>query len=186
MNLAMLKPYFQPVVINGQTFDLAHLEPFSFEIDSERAKRRLRVHVTFTTHCFSQSYDTARHMPEDAAIVDIQGRLRVFCPVRYRLSFQLPDLIRGLCRPNVKVSETAAERNWCFSIRIEDPTGPYHVFFELRRAGADRAQHQHLNLVVESAYHEDPELSPPNLKGKMSFVLLCGKVHLHQPTSTGR
>ncbi|WP_054063580.1 hypothetical protein [Pseudomonas asplenii] len=182
----MTDSYFPPLVINGASVDLSHLEPFTFELDSQLAKKRLRVHVTFSNHCFSKSYDAASH-PASEPIIDAGSeRQRTYCPTRYRLSHSLPALICGLAEsPKTKVWETATERNWCYSIVIEDPSGPYHVFFEIRRAGKDRRQWQDLQLVVESAYHQDEE-SGPSLKGSMAFMLLCGKIYMGQPTATKR
>jgi len=177
--------YFQALAIGGQTYDFAHLEPFTFTISSQLAKRDLRVHVTFSNHCFTQSYDAATHPAAEPIILDGARRHRTFCPIRYRLSKKLPAIFLGLSHPKAKVWETSAERNWCFSMTIDDPSGPYHVFFEIRRAGQDRRQWQELNLVVESAYHE-ADGGGPSLKGAMAFVLLCGKIYMRQPTATKR
>ncbi|WP_456293331.1 hypothetical protein [Pseudomonas sp. AK106] len=182
----MTDSYFPALVIAGTPIDLSHLEPFSFEVDSQLAKKMLRVHVTFSNHCFSKGYDAQRHPPNEPIIGQGQSRPRTFCPIRYRLSHVLPALIKNLADwPRTKVWETSAERNWCYSITIEDPTGPYHVFFEVRRAAKDRRQWQDLQLVVESAYHEEDE-GGPSLKGSMAFVLLCGKTYMGQPTATKR
>ncbi|WP_233444326.1 hypothetical protein [Pseudomonas monteilii] len=106
-------------------------------------------------------------------------------PTRFRLSLQLPQLIKALNHPQAKVLETSTERNWCYSITIDNPEGPYHVFFEIRRASKQRRQWQDLQLVVESAYHQSDKAAP-NLKGVMGFVLLCGKVYLGKAVSTKR
>jgi len=174
--------YFPTLAIGGQTYDFAHLEPFTFTITSELAKRDLRVHVTFSSHCFSEGYDEATHPAGEPIILDGAKRQRTFCAIRYRLSLVLPAVIQGLNHPKAKVYETAAQRNWAYSMTIEDPSGPYHVFFEVRRAADDKPQD--INLVVESAYHQTE--SPPKLLGKMGFMLLCGKVYMKQPTSTKR
>lgn len=177
--------YFPELVIDGQLVDLSHLEPFTFVFHSLLAKRDLRVHVTFSNHCFSHSYDPAIHPVDEKVMGAKSPRPRVFCPTRYRLSQQLPELVRGLNHPKVKVWETSRERNWCYSIKIDDPEGPYHVFFEVRRATKEKRQWQDLNMVIESAYHQDQD-EGPDLKGSMAFVLLCGKVYLGKPTSTKR
>lgn len=89
--------------------------------------------MTFTNHCFSEKYkpnDAAQESNESKVIVpDHANRLRIFCEIRYRLSHGLPAAIASLNEPRMKVSETAAERNWCYTMRIEDPAGPYYVFF---------------------------------------------------------
>jgi hypothetical protein len=38
-----------------------HLQPFTFQVTSELAKRDLRTHVTFSTHCFSESWDVVNN-----------------------------------------------------------------------------------------------------------------------------
>jgi hypothetical protein len=178
-------PYFSSRSIGAETYDLTHLEPFTFLVNSTLAKRELRVHVTFSTHCFSKAYDPVGHI-SGTPIIDIHTpRPRSFCSIRYQLSHGLPKLIKSLEHPKARVWETAAQRNWCYSITIDDPAGPYHVFFEVRRASKERRQWQDLNLVVESAYHED-DCRSPNLKGSIAFVLLCGKIYLSQPTATRR
>jgi hypothetical protein len=177
--------YFPELVIAGERVDLSHLEPFTFVIQSQLAKRDLRVHVTFSNHCFTQGYEYASHPARDPIIDAGSARPRTFCPIRYRLSQQLPALIKTLNHPKAKVWETSAERNWCYSITIDDPEGPYHVFFEVRRTSRERRQWQDINLIVESAYHEDDD-GGPSLKGSMAFRLLCGKVYLSQPVATKR
>ncbi len=182
----MRTPYFHPVQIGDEFFDLAHLEPFTMDVDSLAAKRKLRVRVIFSNHCFTTSCEP-ESTPAGYPVFETSSGPRTFCPIRYGLSFSLPDLIRHLCDPKAKVWETAARRNWCRSIKIDDPEGPYHVFFEIRREVAeDRRKHQELRLTVESAYHEDPKEGPPNLLGAMGFVLLCGKIYMRQPTATRR
>ncbi|MHC8347488.1 hypothetical protein [Pseudomonas sp. RT6P73] len=174
--------YFPTLTISSQTYDFAHLEPFKFTITSQMAKRDLRVHVTFSSHCFSQGYDTSTHPDGEPIILDSAGRPRTFCAIRYRLSLRLPAVIQGLNQPQSKVRETATRRNWAYSMTVQDPAGPYHVFFEIRRAAKEKPQD--LNLVVESAYHQTGQ--PPRLLGKMGFMLLCSKVYMRQPSSTKR
>ncbi|WP_338583507.1 hypothetical protein [Pseudomonas sp. MAG733B] len=174
--------YFPALTIGDQTYDFAHLEPFNLMIASQLAKRDLRVHVTFSSHCFSQGYDAAAPPTGEPIILDGAGRPRIFCSICYRLSLALPAVIHGLNHPQSKVRETATRRNWAYSMTIEDPAGPYHVFFEIRRAA--RGKPQDLNLVVESAYHQTRQ--SPRLLGKIGFMLLCGKVYLRQPSSTKR
>lgn len=180
----MTAPYFQPLVIGEQVFDLGHLEPFSLEIDSKLAKKLLRVHVTFTNHCFTKGYAPETHPAGEPIIDQDKPRPRTFCPIRYRLSHKLRAVIEQLAHPKATVWQTSTRRNWAYSMTIDDPSGPYHVFFEIRRASAQQRQWQDLNLVVESAYHETE--GPPALVGSMGFLLLCGKVYLGQPTATKR
>jgi len=166
--------YFPPLFVGGQRVDLSHLEPFKLQVASTQAKKTLRVHVTFTSHCFSERLDLARHPGGDPVIDRDTRDPRMFCPMRYRLSFRLPDFIREL--PYRTVSVTSALRNWVYTVTIEDPAGPYHVFLELRRAAAVQRTWQDLNLVVESAYPETR--GPPAVRGRPKpFPLVCGEVY---------
>jgi hypothetical protein len=176
-----LANYFPPLTIGDLTYGFDHLNPFTFSFHSELAKRTLSIHVTFSNHCFSKACDPEASQAGETTI-DAGARPRTFCPVRYRLSLDLPTIVANLNQPHIKVWQTAAQRNWAYSLRIENPEGPYHIFFEVRRAAPSKPQD--LNLVVESAYHQTQ--APPKLFGRMGFMLLCGKVYLRQPTATKR
>lgn len=182
----MVQPYFDPLNIGGEVFEFPHLEPFTLEFQSQIAKKWLRVRVTFSHHCFSKRYEAAEHIEGEPILNENTSDPRLFCRIRYRLSQDLPALIASLNNPKTKVWQTSAKRNWAYSIRIEDPAGPYHVFFEVRRASNDQKHLQDINLVVESAYYEKPDKGPPILLGSMSFLLLCGKVFTRQPVATQR
>lgn len=180
----MARPYFPPVAVEGELIDFAHLEPFSLEVESGLAKKTLRMHVTFSNHCFTKRCLDAMPDPRQPIFDGTTDRPRAFCPVRYRLSRKLPSVIHALNHPKAKVWQTSSRRNWAYSMTVEDPKGPYHVFFEVRRPGGDRRQSQDLNLVVESAYHQTERA--PVLLGSIGFVLLCGKVYLGHPVATKR
>jgi hypothetical protein len=178
--------YFKPVVVGGNAVDLTHLDPFALVFFSQVAGHALRVHVTYSNHCFTEKWDAATSGTDDLLLRDGGGRLRVFCETRYRLSLGLPGIIAKLNHSRTKVWQTARERNWCHAIQIDHPTGPYYVFFEIRRPGVAMRQRQDLNLVVESAYPQDVLRRAPALKGQMNFHLLCGKIFRGQPVSTRR
>lgn len=173
--------YFPPLTIGALSYTFDHLNPFTFIFHSQMAKRELSVHVTFSNHCFSKAYLPASH-PEGEPIIDFGAKARSFCSTRYRFSLQLPAIVTSLNQPHIKVWQTATQRNWAYSIRVEDPAGPYHLFFEIRRAA--QLTPQNLNLVVESAYHQTE--SPPKLFGRIGFQLLCSKVYLRRAIATRR
>lgn len=181
----MNAPYFEPLTIADQTYDLGHLEPFSINVDSKKAGKVLNVRVRFTCHCYTVGFKEELHQPGHPVLKDMGGRERLFCPIRYRLSFDLPAIVQGLQDGRANVKQTTRLRNWAHSLVIEDPQGPYHVFFEVRRAAkhGNRIK-QDLDLTVESAYHEDPTMGPPALRGNMRFNILCGKVYRGEPVAT--
>ncbi|MBN3471604.1 hypothetical protein G0D98_24825 [Pseudomonas savastanoi pv. phaseolicola] len=180
------QPYFAPLAIGGEHIDLTHLEPFTFEIDSRLAKKTLAVHVTFSNHCFWRKYSAEKHPAGEPIIDPTSPRPRTFCPIRYRLSKQLPALILGLNHPKCKVSQTKALRNWAYTLQINDPSGPYYVIFEIRKAVQPGRQKQYLTIVVESAYHDDPEQPEPVLLGEMGFLILCANTYMRKPVAVKR
>lgn len=177
------KPYFDPVETNTDTYDLSHLNPLNFKFTSHMAKKDLRINVTFTNHCFTKGYIEGSPL-NGFPLFNQDAKSRIFCPIRYRLSKDLPKLIMSLNNEKSKVRQTKEKRNWAHSITIEDPNGPYHIFFEVRRSANDKKRFQDINLIVESAYHEDER--PPQLLGRMGFQLLCSKVYMKRPLSTKR
>jgi len=179
--------YHPSLRLRGQVIDLAHLDPFVFEAASTKVPRPLRINVRFTNHCFSETFDPARH-PADAPVILDGRRRRIFCPERYELSHHLPDLIRGLAHPGARVHQTAARRNWMYAATVElSAAGTrYQIFFELRRATPERRRLQDLDLVVESAYPADPDRPSPNVLGRVSFLLLAGSLYAGKPVTTRR
>jgi hypothetical protein len=182
----MPKPYHPPLLLGARTYDFSHLNPFLMDVVSRIAGKDLRIHVRFMTHCFTKKYDASTHPSDELVLRDAGGRPRTFCPVRYGLSFRIPNIIRELNNPKASVKQTAQQRNWLHSITVDQPMGKYHIFFELRRTPIDVRDLQDLNLVVESAYLRDPGRAEPAVRGSMGFVLLCGKVYKGEPTATRR
>ncbi|RMO18198.1 hypothetical protein ALQ46_02219, partial [Pseudomonas savastanoi pv. phaseolicola] len=47
-------------------------------------------------------------------------------------------------------------------------------------------QKQYLTIVVESAYHDDPEQPEPVLLGEMGFLILCANTYMRKPVAVKR
>ncbi len=182
----MTSPYHPPLVVAGQTYSFPHLEPLQLLVVSQKVGRPLRIRVRFANHCFSESFDAAVYPPNTPTFPDGGGRPRVFSAERYNLSRNLPDALQQMNHPKVLVRQTTQRRNWVHSITVASSAGPYHIFFELRRAPAEERELQDLNLTVESAYPQDPTRPPPALLGPMSFLVLAGKTYKGEPVATKR
>lgn len=169
----MGKSYFSPVFVSGQQVNLVHLEPFTLQVQSEHAKKTLRVRVTFSTHCFSEEHGKIPHPVGDTVIDQDTKRPRTFCPTRYQLSHDLPNLVNAMVDEDV--FQTDAQRNWVYTVTITSPAGPYHLFFEVRKAPNEQRTWQDVNLVVESAYLQTG--ADPAVRGKKPFVLVCGEAY---------
>jgi hypothetical protein len=180
------KPYFAPLTIRGQEYSFAHLEPFKVMVDSHKVGRLVSVHVRFTTHCFTEGFDPEAHLADEPVIVDEGSRQRVFCQVRYGLSAHLPTAIQGLNQPQAKIYQTGARRNWLHSTTVQGHDGPYHIFFEIRRAPQERSRMQDIELTVESAYPQGKGIPAPVTIGRTGFIALVSNVFLGKPVATRR
>jgi len=168
------KPYFPPLIVGGRPVDLSHLEPFTFHVQSLLARKNLRIRVLFSTHCFSTGRPETGH-PVGDTVIDADRPVehqRTFCANRYALSKSLPNIISGFV--GVDVGLTTSKRNHVYVATVSG-NQPYQIFFELRRASAERRTWQDLNLVIESAYIPDGSLAP-TVK-ILPFALLAGLVH---------
>ena len=178
-------PYFAPLTVGGILRDLGHLDPVRFQVPSEKLRRAVTVRCRFSNHVFTRAFDEAD--AADTPVIMDGVRRRVFCPDRYQLSFCLPGAILGLREPRIYVRETKARRNWLYVASIELPVAEnsknvgdgvpsnpvrYQVFFALRKAGKGGATREDVEMVVESAYAEDPA-RPPELLGRALFAGLA-------------
>lgn len=154
--------------------------------DSKTARKKLRVNVRFSNHCFSHSPLDGESYPESFRLHDHNKKDRIFCPIRYRLSLDLPKIVLSLNDPKCKVYQTAARRNFNYSLEIDDPKGPYHLFFEVSKAVGKAAGMQDLSFFLESAYPEDAERGKPDLLGRIGFHTLCTNTFLGKHVSTRR
>jgi len=181
-------PYFAPLNIGGTVHDLGHLNPVRFQVHSEKLHRAVTIRCRFSNHVFTRTFDPQVD-PAGTPIIMDGIRERVFCPDRYRLSVHLPGAIVGLQKPRVYVRETKTRRNWLYVATIElpaDASNPiegvqgaadrepvrYQVFFLLRKASKSGTAREDLEMVVESAYAEDPA-RPPELLGRALFAGLA-------------
>lgn len=166
------KPYHASLVVNGQAVGFAHLEPFHLALFVEKISRSMTVDVRFSNHCFSEGFDPLVH-PVSLKLLDHGGRERAFCNIRYLLSARLPDMVRSL--PDAAVWLTKREHNYVYFIMIEDGSGQYPMFFNLRRPASSTCD---LSMFVESAYMMDLEQMRSVLASaqKIRFPVLCAKV----------
>ena len=153
--------YFRNKTIQGQVYDLSHLDPFDFETEVEGVKVVARVE--FSCHCFTETLGD-EHTPD---LKYTHGsETRAFNPERYGLSLKLPDLIRTLGTQSVYHTE---QGNF-FVLRdqaIGDGKVPYLVFFRSFKATDKKV---HVRIFVQSAYLK-PNMSRWGAPVKFSTLL---------------
>ena len=184
--MTLIKPYHPSLVVRDTLYTFEHLEPLELTVTSFLANKDLVINVRFSNHCFTEAYSPRHGSTAEGVIEDQGGVLRIFCPIRNEQAKNLASIIREWTNPKAKVWESKTERNWVFMMEIDDPAGPYYIFFKLSRSSVEDRHLQDLNLFVESAYPKDPLREPPKVHGKMAFVTLCGKIFLNKNTKTAR
>jgi hypothetical protein len=192
-------PYFAPLSVDGTVYDLGHLDPLRFQVESEKLRRSVTIQCRFSNHVFTRAFDPQVD-PADTPFIMDGIRPRVFCPSRYRLSVHLPRAIFGLREPRVYVRQTQARRNWLYVATIEvasDAAEPrenadnatnlarvrYQVFFVLRKGNKSGAPPMDVEMVVESAYADNPA-RPQELLGRALFAGLATAAVEGRPVHT--
>ncbi|MEI9903549.1 MAG: hypothetical protein WDN06_05875 [Asticcacaulis sp.] len=159
--------YWPRLIVDGEILDLSHLEPFEFQCLPRDAANAATISVRFNDHCFTRTFDPATDSAFDILPEIFVGRheRRIFCQIRFALSLELPQFIKGL--GDKRIASTH-EGNL---VRIETPGGNiYAIFFTLRRVNARRAE-----LFVVSAYPVDKGRRPADT-GEMKFDKALAKI----------
>ena len=169
----------KPAVHDGQAVpSLDHLTPFTFDCPCPDIRPRpLSIRAQFTNHCYTESYDSNVHAPEQIIITEAKDRHRVFCAVRYELSHRLRPAILEL--PSRKVHQTSKFRNYVYVVPLEIGGNPYEIYFMLQRAAPD--DKADLRLTVESAYRSTGPLNLRSRPNTIRFAVLAHKVLTKQP-----
>lgn len=159
--------YWPLLIVSGNATSLSHLEPFEFQCLPRGYVQPIVLNVRFNDHCFTTGFDPTKHDPLDIlpTLLVTKTEKRVFCPDRYNLSFQLPELIKAFCGKRI-----ASTRDGNL-VRVESPDGQsYAIFFTMRKQSATR-----VNLFVVSAYPIGPGKKVA-YTGEMKFDIALAKI----------
>lgn len=163
--------------LGDELCSLVHLHPFAFEVVVPAAKdkpeRRYVLNVIFSLHCFTRGCREGEDIAPNLAYGD-NRETRIFDVERYRLSRQLPDIVRGLAER--KCYHDKHGNFYVFESQDADGVKKYYsVFFSLSKAGKKTG----LNLFITTAHLRD---EPPYAKDKKPIRF---RVILHN-ISTGK
>lgn len=173
------------ITINGESIDISHLCPITrtmtLDLRGGTQKKDARLEFRFSCHCYSRGPRGEEAIPEDMRVLDgstQQPRDRIFCPNRYKLSFQLVEKIDALIASNGNVEKSRHLNFFATSLVVQDEGGntqdvPYYVFMKAKKK-QDPNQPAKLDIFVESAYPGDPNIPAPVAKGnptRLSAVL---------------
>jgi hypothetical protein len=166
----------KPVVHEGKEVSIDHLAPMTITCPCESIGRDLLIDVDFANHCYTEKFVEGVHEIEQIILTEAEDRHRIFCPIRYELSHQLPDLIKAL--PNYRVHQTSQSRNYVYIVPLRIKNKPYEIYFMLQRAAPDSPAD--LRLTIESAYVDDGESNIRKRPNKIRFIILAHKVLTNQ------
>lgn len=158
-------PYWKPLTIDGQTIDLAHLEPFTFWLLPKGWEEEALVRVTFDNHCFSEEFAEDIHgSPLPRSHVP-KHEARGFDQARYDLSKSLRRHICGLDGQRIAQTRTSS------LVRLTLESGAtYGIFFSLKR------RDKTCELFVMSAYPLDRAAHSVVVTGEMKFNVAVAKI----------
>jgi hypothetical protein len=141
-------------VIEETTYDLAHLNPFQFEVLVDAVDGKpgrpgregfaMTMLIHFSHHCFTTAANPLEPHHRGLAYTDTRrGETRWFCAERWRLSKELPAIIRGLKDRRCYLTG----RDNFFTVEAKAARVDYCIYFNIRLLRKGRCM-----VFVESAY----------------------------------
>jgi hypothetical protein len=116
--------------IAGVIYKFDHLDPFTIEV-TPKDGRTYKVRVSFGFHTFTRELKA-----EDGLDLHIRhgNETRCFCHDRYRLSFELKDMICYAAKGRVYFSQNS---NFLIVESVSDESGPFIAVFNIQKAKDD-------------------------------------------------
>ena len=157
----LLDWYEKMLEIDGKTFSLNHLSPFSLDVDlpqqGNTPSLSFVLQVKFSTHCVSEDWVNY----PSVLFPDEGGKQRYFSFARYQLSLRLPEILRSL---QDRQCYFASQRNY-LTVEITEQNEErkqYHIYFSVKKTSDG------VEVLVESAYvPKNPERQTKKIKGKV-------------------
>lgn len=147
-----------------EVYDLSHLHPFEYRLE------HYKINVAFSMHCFTRTPLPGESFDGLLSYTSPKETNRIFCPIRYELSKQLPEIISNL---NEKTCWHTHHGNF-FTIEIQDVDGKkkdYEVYFDVFKAGKG-----YLTLQIQSSYvREESHKATQPKKRKVRFSVIVKK-----------
>lgn len=166
----------------GTDYDLSHFQPWSIEIiipeKDHHPELALKIEFRFSNHCYTE--ELKDHEPDSTpSLTDQYGNRRRFCPVRYKHSLKLRDILQDI---NTYKCLFTGRSNWLI-IEVENEKGEwlnYHVYLLIKPHRSNGG----LFIRVVSAYIKDKGNNQPKRKSRhnrISFCILARKMINGEP-----
>jgi hypothetical protein len=174
--------------INNQSYDISHLGPITRQMDLDLRggckKKNARLSFRFSCHCYSRGPAVGETIPDELRIPDGSAhkpRDRIFCEERYNYSLQLVQHLDTLIQTNGTVQRSRHLNFFATTLTLPSSEGqqltvPYYIFLDATKK-QDENQPPRLDIFVESAYTDDPNIPGPFGDGlPVQLSVLLGKV----------
>ena len=139
--------------VDGQSYDLGHFDNYTFshtrEATGTHPEKEVRFLVSFGHHCFTS------HIGDDDKWLypHVGGKPRYFCPIRYELSKEIPQILQDLAANNPFMKKTFVQHREQFFYLEKNVNGiDYRLFIEISKANKTFAD---IRLKIASAYPEE-------------------------------
>lgn len=163
---------------NGAQIDLSHLKKFKIKALIElppSITKPVDVEFVFTCHCYSRRLLKDEAAPKGHFIregVPKNPRNRTFDQTRYDLSKFLKAHLEELVQQNGNVSKT--NKHNFFRITDGGTGAKYFIIMNAKKI-SEPGRPKHMQVVVESAYPDDPSKPSPNAHGGRTFGQMLGE-----------
>ena len=170
--------HLPPIFYNGIEIDLAHLAPIDRKVTLElppNIKKNVSVKFVFTCHSYSRRLQKEEQAPLGQFIQEggyNEPRNRVFSQVRYDLSKKLVVLLDHLIVSNGRVSKTKQHN---FFRVTDDGAGVQYFIIMNAKKITEPGRPKCIQVIVESAYPEDPTKPSPHANGGRTFGEMLGE-----------
>lgn len=155
------------VIIDGQIYDLTHLNDFIYKFETE--KNIFNIFVYFSCHCFSdEKLKHNKTLQFNCCNSKNFSELRGFCINRYNDSLKLKGYIKDMIK---KGRVYFADKQNFMVI----PHTKYTIFFTLENKIASNNQ---INLFIQSAYFK--ENVKKDKDNNIPFDTLIEKIYNHE------
>jgi hypothetical protein len=165
------------IIFERREVSISHLAQMPISCWCDQLDHSISISVKFSHHCFTEAFDASRHDRQQIVLYERGGRARIFCPIRHKLSFRLPDIVKGL--PDQRVYQTPQSRNYVYVVPTDISGQTYNIFFMLQRADGDLFAD--LRMTVESAYPSDGSGTRSKRPNSIRFKVLAYKVLRREP-----
>lgn len=157
-----------PITINGQIYDLAHLNSFTVTIPpKDSAMEPAKIVVTFSHHVFTKEWDHLIHTIDEKVVED--GDPRAFCSQRYGWSKDLEQIIKyHVAGKAYESRDGKANLNYLFYEDRDGRSPAYAIYFRLTKA--DKISGVDGVLRIISAY-ENAKLPAKNKLQSVKFAM---------------